>query len=77
MPKNILFLKAVCLHDFTDLSEIGRICGIIFIVRLAEKYVYVVVSSGHHLQILQSTSLALACLGKAIGGKYMTPKREE
>lgn len=40
LPKNILFSKAAFLHDFTDFNEIGRISGMIFIVRLAEKYVY-------------------------------------
>lgn len=69
--------KAAFLHDLTDLSDIGRNCDMIFIVRLAEKYVFVVVSSGHYLQILQSTALPLARLGKATGGRHMTLKREE
>lgn len=76
LPNNILFSKAAALHDITDSNETGRICGMIFMVRLAEKYVYVVVSSGHHLQILQSTALPLARLGKATGGKHMTLKEE-
>lgn len=46
----------------------------IFIVR---KYVYLVVSSGLHLQFLQSTALALARLGKATGGKHTALKREQ
>lgn len=77
LPKNILFSKAAFLHDFTDFNEIGRISGMIFIVRLAEKYVHMVVGSGHHLQILKSTALSLARPGKATGGKHITPKREE
>lgn len=46
-----------------------------FIVRLTEKYAYVVVSSGHHLQILQSIALPLARLGKAWGEAHDTEKR--